>query len=336
MSRRLGVLLVIGAVAAGAAAGAARADGLPVLGIDVGSSGVTVPASPYRYVTLASKGDTIVARVQRRGGRIVASRLLARHYTVPAVAYDGTAGGLSADRRIVVLIEPRASFPRRETTLAVLSARRLVLQRLVRLRGDFSFDAVSPSGDRLYLIQYLSPRDPTRYAVRAYDVRAGRLLREPIVDPHDREQMHGQPVSRATSPGGRWAYTLYDGGGREPFLHALDTARGTARCIDLDALAGNRYLWRLRLAVTGNSIVIRDRDEPELAVDRASFAVTKPVSPAGSSGGATPLWGWALGATALTVLLAGAAARRFRPRRASTPRGERGEPGAGRGGPVPG
>lgn len=305
MSRRLGVLLVIGAVAAGVVASTARADGLPVLGIDDGSSGVTVPTSPYRYVTLATKADTIVARVQRRGGRIVGSRLLPGHYTVPAVAYDGSAGGLSADGRELVLIEPRVSFPRRETTFAVLSARGLVLQRLVRLRGDFSFDAVSPSGGRLYLIQYTSPTDPTRYAVRAFDVRAGRLLREPIVDPRDREQMHGQPVSRATSPDGRWAYTLYDGGGKAPFLHALNTARGTARCIDLDALAGNRYLWRLRLAVTGGSVVIRDGDEPELAVDRASFAVTIPVS-AESSSEATPVWGWVLGATASTVLLTGA------------------------------
>lgn len=305
MSRRLGVLLVIGAVAAGVVASTARADGLPVLGIDDGSSGVTVPTSPYRYVTLATKADTIVARVQRRGGRIVGSRPLPGHYTVPAVAYDGAAGGLSADGRELVLIEPRVSFPRRETTFAVLSARGLVLQRLVRLRGDFSFDAVSPSGGRLYLIQYTSPTDPTRYAVRAFDVRAGRLLREPIVDPRDREQMHGQPVSRATSPDGRWAYTLYDGGGKAPFLHALNTARGTARCIDLDALAGNRYLWRLRLAVTGGSVVIRDGDEPELAVDRASFAVTIPVS-AESSSEATPVWGWVLGATASTVLLTGA------------------------------
>lgn len=306
MARRLGVLMAIGAVAAGAVAGGARADGLPVLGIDVGSSGVTVPGTPYRYVTLPSNGGTVVARVQRRGGRIAGSRLLPGNFTVPAVAYDGSAGGLSADGRVLVLIEPRVSFPRRETTFAVLSARRLALRKLVRLHGDFSFDAVSPVGDRLYLIQYTSPNDPTRYAVRAYDVRAGRLLRRPIVDPRDREKMHGQPVSRALSPDGRWAYTLYDGGGKEPFLHALNTARGTARCIDLDALAGNKYLWRLRLAVTGGSIVIRDGDEPELTVDRSSFAVTKPVSRPASSGEDTPVWGWALGATALTVLLTGA------------------------------
>jgi hypothetical protein len=305
MARKLGVF-GIGVAIAAVTAGVARADGLPVLGIDDGSTGVTVPSSTYRFVSLPANRDTLVARVQRRGGRIFGARLLPGNFTVPAVAYDGSAGGLSADGRVLALIEPRVSFPRRETTFAVLGTRGFVLQRLVRLRGDFSFDAVSPNGDRLYLIQYLSPKDPTRYAVRVYDVRSGRLVHEPIVDPRDREQMHGQPLSRAMSPDGRWAYTLYDGGGKAPFLHALNTARGTARCIDLDALAGNTYLWRLRLAVNGRSIVIRDGAEPELAVDRTSFAVTKPASQSTSAGEATPVWSWALGATALTVLLTGA------------------------------
>jgi hypothetical protein len=215
-----------------------------------------------------------------------------------------------------VLIEPRLAFPRRRTTFAVLDARTFVLQRLVRLQGDFSFDAVSPDGGRLYLIQYLSPRDPTKYAVRAYDVRAGRLLRKPIVDPRDREQMHGQPISRAMSPDGRWAYTLYDGNGKEPFLHALDTARGTARCIDLDELAGSKYLWNLRLAVSGGSIVVRDRRETELAIDRTTFAVGKPeqrVTP--DAGGSSPTWPWFAAAAGVVALAAGGAlvATRRRP-----------------------
>jgi len=314
MAARFG-FLVVGVVVAAVVAGAARADGLPVLGIDVGSSGVAVPGSG-RFVTLPAARDTLVARVQRRGGRVLRTRLLPGHFTVPAVAYDGSASGLSADRRVLVLIEPRLAFPRRRTTFAVLDARTFVLQRLVRLRGDFSFDAVSPDGGRLYLIQYLSPRDPTKYAVRAYDVRAGRLLRKPIVDPRDREQMHGRPISRAMSPDGRWAYTLYDGNGKEPFLHALDTARGTARCIDLDELAGSKYLWNLRLAVSGGSIVVRDRRETELAIDRTTFAVGKPeqrVTP--DAGGSSPTWPWFAAAAGVVALAAGGAlvATRRRP-----------------------
>ncbi len=92
---------------------------------------------------------------------------------IPAVALDGSPGGLSADGTTLVLIQPRKRFPQRETHLAILDAQSLVLRERLTLRGDFSFDAISPDGSHIYLIQYLSPRDPTEYAVRAYDAVAG-------------------------------------------------------------------------------------------------------------------------------------------------------------------
>ena len=42
------------------------------------------------------------------------------------------------------------------------------------------------------------------------------------------EKMGGSPLTRATSLDGRWAYTLYDGAGRTPFVHAPSPAAGTA------------------------------------------------------------------------------------------------------------
>ena len=92
----------------------------------------------------------------------------------------------------------------------------------------------------MYLIHYPQPRDPTAYEVRAYDLRRGGLLHDPIVDPDEPgEEMAGWPQTRSLSPDGRWAYTLYLPAQRDhlPFIHALDTERGTAVCIDLDALA---------------------------------------------------------------------------------------------------
>jgi hypothetical protein len=269
------------------AAGAARADGLPVLGIDVGPSGVVAPSGEERFVTMPAGGDTVVARVGTADGRIGASSLLRGTLTIPAVAYDGSAGGLSGDGRTLVLIEPRASFPRAETGLAVVDTRRLDARKRIRLRGDFSFDAISPRGALVYLIEYVSPADPTRYLVRAYDVRGGRLLPEPVVDPDEPgEKMRGNPLSRATGPGGRWAYTLYDGAGGEPFVHALDTTRRTARCIDLDELAGHDVsAMRLRLDDGGRTVSIRRRGRPVLEVDTRTFAVRQPVAvtPAGGS-----------------------------------------------------
>jgi hypothetical protein len=314
MTGRILGLLGSAAIAAGAEASTARADGLPVLGVDVGSKGVTVPGAAARYVTLwAGPRSTVVARVARNGGRIVRSKLLEGAFTIPAVAYDGSASGLSADGSELVLIEPRASFPRARTSFAVLDARRLRLLKVLRLQGDFSFDAISPSGNRIYLIQYLSPKDATKYAVRAYDLRAGRLLPEPVVDPHEAdEQMRGQPLSRAMSPDGRWAYTLYDGNGKTPFVHALDTSHATARCIDLDALKGNRYLWRLRLTIGGNGkqLALRDGSETELVVSTKTFAVRTPPAPTAARAArqeeSSLIWPWAAGASALALVVAAA------------------------------
>jgi hypothetical protein len=289
-------LLTLGVLAAGLVAASANADGLPVLGVDVGAVGVTTPADVARYVTFPAGTGTVVARVQKDGGQVLAWRPLRGSFTIPAVAYDGSASGVSADGRTLVLIQSRLQFPRTRTALAVLDANRLRLRAIVHLRGDFSFDAVSPHAGLLYLIQYTSPRDPNRYLVRAYDLRAGRLLAEPVTDPHERgEQMRGSPLSRASSPHGRWAYTLYDGAGMEPFIHALDTARKTARCIDLDALTGSQYLSRLRLQIdpSGATLTVRNRQETELSVDTRTFAVTEPSAAHANDRGSFA-WSWTL------------------------------------------
>ena len=311
MRRLILGLLGSAAIVSGAGAAAASADGLPVLGVDVGSKGVTVPGAAARYVTLWSgPKTTVVARVRRNGGRVDRSRLLEGTFTVPAVAYDSSASGLSADGKVLVLIQPRVSFPRARTSFAVLDARHLRVVKVLRLEGDFSFDAISPSGNRIYLIQYLSANDPTKYAVRAFDVGAGRLLPEPVVDPHEPdEQMRGQPLSRAMSPDGRWAYTLYDGNGKTPFVHALDTSRATARCIDLDALGGAENLWRLRLSIRGGGkqLAVRDGSQTELVVSTRTFAVSSPSAPVAASQESSLTWPWAAGAGALALALAAAA-----------------------------
>ena len=299
-------------VAAGAAAGHAGADGLPVGGVEVGPTGVARPADDVRYVALRAGPNTLVARVERSGGRVLGTRLLAGRYTIPAVALDGTAAGLSADGRTLVLIRPRRGFPREETALAVLGTGRLRLRETIALAGDFSFDALSPDGSLLYLVQYVNPRDPTRYVVRGYDLDRGRLLPDPVVDPKVfGSVMRGYPVTRAVSPDGRWAYTLYDGGGH-PFVHALDTAEGTAACIDVEALAGSTDLMDVRLAVAAGGAEIRIVagaetvaviDAKTLRIGAPSLAPPPPIT--ARDGGSAP---WALAGALGAVVLAAAAA----------------------------
>ena len=108
MTRHLVLLLALAALAAPAA----HADGLPVLGVDVGSSGVSSPQSAVRYVTIPAGASTLVERVRRDGGQVLGSTFQPGTFTIPAVAYDRSAGGLSGDGRTLVLIEPRVGFPR--------------------------------------------------------------------------------------------------------------------------------------------------------------------------------------------------------------------------------
>ncbi len=232
------------------------------------------------------------------------------------MAYDSTAGGVSADGRTLVLIRPRARFPRRQTTFAVMSTKpRLRLRRIVRLPGDFSYDALSPDGRSLFLINYISPQDPTQYRVRVYDLARNRLDPRAIVDPREPpDAMNGLPVTRVSSPDGRWAYTLYDGAGKHPFIHALDTRDRKAVCIDLEgrAFAAGTNAYDLRLAVAdrgarlnmrrqdANPIRSRRAHRPRSAVagarNRAAIrsaarapSRAPPVTPIGTSRGASSL-----------------------------------------------
>ena len=199
------VPVLVAALVAALIPAAARADGLPVLGIDVGTTGVASSSDGARYVTIPEGSRTIVEQIAQHGGQVLAWRSVRGTFTIPAVAYDGSAGGLSADGTTLVLIEPRASFPRATTKLVVMNSDGLKPLRVVKLQGDFSFDAVSPKGSWLYFIHYVSPNDPTRYLVQAYDVLRGRLLAKPIIDPDEPgEKMRGNPLSRTMSADGRW------------------------------------------------------------------------------------------------------------------------------------
>jgi hypothetical protein len=295
-------------LALGALAPLAHADGLPVGNLDTTLTGISAPGVSF-FAIPAGRG-TVVSSVYRDGGQLQAYGRLPGHFTVPAVAQDGTTTGLSADARTLVLVRPRLSYPQRSTKLAVLDASSLKVRRYVDLRGDFSIDAISPDGRRLYLIQYTSPRNPLAYAVRSLDLRRGRLDRGEIVDPHERdEEMNGLPMSRATSADGRWAYTLYDGMGKAPFVHALDTGARRARCIDLPSLPAGVSIGALALAVRGGQLRIQGPSGTVAFVDRRTFAVSRraPVAAAtrapATTGDGLP-WGWiAAGAAAAGLAL---------------------------------
>ena len=241
-------LLLLLMMVAGATAGSVHANGSPYSpGLAYGWPGVS-DADGVHYVTVGPSKWTIVAAVRGRDGRVLRATTVRGFYAVPLVAYSGVTGGLSGDGRSLVL-SSYGPLPGNsgKTRFIVLSTKTLAPRRQIVLDGSWSLDAVSPDAADLFLTEHLRAGDDPLYRIRTLDTRTGRLG-GPIVDRLEgEEEMGGVPVARVSSPGGRWAYTLYARRGDHPFVHALDTAKREAFCIDLPLRLGFNRQSSLRL-----------------------------------------------------------------------------------------
>jgi hypothetical protein len=246
--------LLIGLAVAGIAAGVATAAG-PTPGF--AQAGVVGPRGLVRYLAVPRNGTTFVKAVRIRDGRMLRSATLRGEYGIPMVAYDGTAGGLTHDGRLLVLTSTGGP---KVTRFAVLGAQTLKVRQTIVLRGTWGYDAVSPEGKTLYLTQILPSTDVLRYVVRAYDLGLRRLVNGVVADKSEPGAMAGYPVSRATTADGAWAYTLYQRPNAQPFIHALDTRNRAAVCIDLDWKGDPNNLGNVRLTLSD--------DEQQLIVRR--------------------------------------------------------------------
>jgi DNA-binding beta-propeller fold protein YncE len=260
MRIRIFVLAAVGlALAAGAAAKG------PAPGISSGPQGVVAPSGTLKYVAMGARGGGTIVRAIRLGERkVVRSHTIRGRFGIAVVTFDGSTGGVSADGTTLVL----PSLDRGETTrFAVLSTATLRVRKVISLDGLFSYDAISPDGRILYVIEYLSD---TNYRVRAVNVATGGLYQTVVVDKREAgEPMTGYPVTRATSSDGSWAYTLYGRDSRPAFVHALGTPDRIAICIDLPWTVMRTALMHVRMAVTagGSQLVLRDRAGKVAVVD---------------------------------------------------------------------
>jgi hypothetical protein len=287
--------IAIALLALAPAPAAARADGFGLLG-----AAHYLEDPPYRYVALSPHARhplTVVERIDLRDSTIDRWWYLRGTYYLPAVASDGSADGL-ADGRLVLSTLP-LGYPPKRTGFAILDTRLFLRHpqtgqaprhaiNHISLRGAWGFDALSPDASTMYLIHnFYDRRRRGRYEVRALDVASGRLQPGAIVDPEEPdERMQGSPVSRAAAADGRWAYTLYTGS-EETFLHALDTVRGRAVCVDLPQLdelsLREPFQLRLRLSEDGSEILLYSRDSKDapdgtlLAIATDDFHVSQPL-----------------------------------------------------------
>src|SRR5207248_3337256 len=79
--------------------------------------------------------------------------------------------------------------------------------------------------------------------------------------------MSGAPITRATTRDGRWAYTLYLRGNGRAFIHALDTTRRAAVCVDLPWNHVDPWIWAAHLRVSRNNHTLRLRAPTEPGAD---------------------------------------------------------------------
>lgn len=313
---RLATCASISVVALAATVGipSAVAGGKVPPGSGIDAAPVSVPGSELAYVTRRAGRDTKLVETFPGGLGVVRKARLAGRFSVPVVANDGSPSGLSPDGRTLVLTKPRRTLGGGTTTLAVVDVRRLRIRRVLNLRGNFSFDAISPDGRTMFLIRYADARDPTQYSVRAYDLGARRMIPGRIVDPSEPdEDMSGFPMTRAIGLDGRWAYTLYDGS-EHPFIHALDTERREAVCIDMDMLAGrSNGIADLKLRPSDSRLDVLAGTQVLASVDTSTHeviprrAAARP--PAASDEAGFP-WLVIAGPTAALMLLAAVGRRR--------------------------
>jgi murein peptide amidase A len=141
---------------------------------------------------------------------------------------------------------------------------------LPEIPGFHSLHAVSPDGSRAYLTRYLPRRSIAYFELHALDLASGRLLPGSLASSAEAEQqMEGLPITRASSPDGRWAYTLYDGNGEASFLLALDTASGRLERVDLPQLEDQPTVFLLgRRLITELAALLPSGEESLLAFAR--------------------------------------------------------------------
>lgn len=271
--RRLALCLAI-AVGALVAASAARADG-PTFVTQFGQ-GVTHGAVRYVPVSVYPANRTDLVTISTVDGSAGQALQLPGQWGLPAIGSG--AEGLSRDGRTLVLGQVAIGVTSPSKFLIVNPVRMKIVRTIV-LRGYFSFDALSPTASRMYLIQYThgKSQDLTHYIVRGYDLRTNRLLPGKIADrSEDEGTMAGYALTRTTSAGGRWVYTLYQKPNGGAFVHALDTVAAAAYCIDLPK---NRGLYNIVLSMRngGRTLAVHWRSgRPWLNVAVGTWRISYP------------------------------------------------------------
>jgi hypothetical protein len=253
MSRRLGLAIAAALVfvLVPSALGAA-----PSFMAVQGGSGVPARDGTMRYVALNAAGRTTTVQALREADRsIVRSRSIEGNFGVPMLA-DSYADGIFRDGSAFVL--QNVGYGAR-SEFRIVNTSDLTVRDAISFDGTYSYDALSPNGKVMYLVQHTSADDVTHYVVRAYDLDSHTFRPGRIADKSQRGWvMQGFPAKRTATKDGRWVYTMYANPNGYPFVHALDTVNGVAHCVGFATPpGGDGPVFNGRLVLKGSKLQVR-------------------------------------------------------------------------------
>jgi DNA-binding beta-propeller fold protein YncE len=199
-------------------------------------TGLSTQDHQQLYVATPNGAQTTITILDTRSGATIHTFSIAGRYATDSYGYGGAT--LTPDGHWLALRQV-GQLGSNQSTIALVDTQARKVARTIQLGGDFAIDALSPDGSVLYLLQNLHDVQ-YHYYVRAYDIGAGKLLDQIIVDKTeiDNPQMQGSAVARRLGDNGAVAYTLYvDPLRNTAFVHVLplDTSGNVtpfARCVD--------------------------------------------------------------------------------------------------------
>lgn len=194
-----------------------------------------VPGDLWGHVVAATRAGqtTLVEEITVQPDLPAHTRSVDGAWRLPTIGDDVLPVGVSADGSTIVLVEEAVAANATTSRFAVLAQGEAT--RIVELRGSLEFDALSPDGSILYVVEHLPGPPDAHYQVRAVDVSTGLMREAVIVDKRNLdESMGGWPITQLRHDNGV-VFTLYRGA-EHPFIHALDTSEAWALCLDLPAI----------------------------------------------------------------------------------------------------
>lgn len=245
------------------------------------------PDEGWAHVVTATPGDasTLVEDLRAERGFDGVEQSITGAWRLPAVGLDPVPVGVSADGSTIVLVEAdgaKGTTERGASRFAVLARTLEAEPRVIELAGAFEFDALSPDGSLLYVVEHLAGPPAGHYQVRTVETATGVLRPDVIVDKLDvGEVMAGWPVDQARRADGL-VFTLYRGK-EHPFIHALNSIEAWAVCIDLPAAGADdadaALDWGLTAAPGGRDMLaINATLGLAVQIDPIDFAVRRSVT----------------------------------------------------------